>query len=238
MKNVLVFRHARSEGPGYLADWLDRRGIAHRLIAVDEGGAVPRDPAGARALVFMGGPMSANDPLPWIEEELELIRRALASGIPVLGHCLGAQLLARAAGGSVHRNPEKEIGWFPVRIAPTAEAAEAVARGWLPAAAEVFHWHGETFTLPAGASWLMQSDACLHQVFAVAGGLGVQFHVEMTAPMVRAWARSGAGEIRDAVAVGNRAVQDPRAMCERLAARVAALHRAADALYAAWLGGS
>lgn len=235
MRKVFVFRHAPSEGPGYLAEWLDRRGVAHELIAVDEGAAVPRDPREAGALVFMGGPMSANDPLPWIADELALIRRARDLEVPVLGHCLGAQLIAKALGGCVSRCAEKEIGWFPVRAAPTAAAADAVAEGWLPESFEAFHWHGESVTLPPASAWLMRSDACAHQAFSVARCLGLQFHVEMTASMVRAWAREGRAEVDAARAAGHCPVEDPRSMLVRLAERIGALHRVADGLYGAWL---
>ena len=230
MKPVLVVRHTPGEGPGYLADWLTAQGAASELLAIDEGAALPASPDGHAALVFMGGPMSVNDPLPWIAEALALIRRAHGAGIPVLGHCLGAQLLAKALGGRVASNPVPEIGWLPVEVARTPEAAAAVAAGWLPAAFEAFHWHGETFSLPDGAAWLLRSADCPHQAFALGRSLGLQFHVEMTAPMVRAWAESGAEEL----AAPSATVQDARAMTARLDERIAALHAVADAIYSRW----
>ena len=230
MKPVLIVRHAPSEGPGTFAEWLDARGVPWELLAVDAGGALPARPDGHAALVLMGGPMSANDSLPWVSDALALIRRAHAAGVPVLGHCLGAQLLAKALGGQVLRNPVPEIGWLPVEAAPTREAAAAVAEGWLPAAFEAFHWHGETFSLPEGAAWLLRSAACSHQAFAIGRSLGLQCHVEMTAPMVRAWAASGADELAHPSAT----VQSAAAMTERLSERIAALHAVADALYARW----
>src|SRR5262245_55774807 len=114
MKPVAIFRHLAAEGPGHFVTYLTRRNVPWRLVRIDEGEAVPGDPAGFSGLVFMGGPMSANDRLPWIDEILALIRAAVASDVPVLGHCLGAQLMAKALGGEVTRNAVKEIGWGKV----------------------------------------------------------------------------------------------------------------------------
>src|SRR5512142_262305 len=110
MKPVAIFRHAASEGPGYLAEFLDEHQVPRQLICVDAHDPVPTDPEDYSGLVFMGGPMSVNDDLPWIGEELQLIRRAVGRDIPVLGHCLGGQLMARALGGAVVLNRYKEIG--------------------------------------------------------------------------------------------------------------------------------
>lgn len=116
MKPVAIFRHARTEGPGHFATFLDAHRIPWRIIATDDAQAVPADPAAFSGLAFMGGPMSVNDPLPWIAPTLDVIRRAIDAGIPVIGHCLGAQLISRALGGVVSRNPLKEIGWGEVTI--------------------------------------------------------------------------------------------------------------------------
>ncbi|MBT8419921.1 MAG: type 1 glutamine amidotransferase, partial [Gammaproteobacteria bacterium] len=125
-KPILVFRHIACEGPGYLGEVLDRKGIPYRLIRVDQGEEIPRLLNNTSALVFMGGPMSANDPLPWIEEEITLIQTAAKKKIPVLGHCLGGQLISKALGGSVTRNPVKEIGWHPVEV-----IAQAIDNPWV-----------------------------------------------------------------------------------------------------------
>src|SRR5688572_22529709 len=126
MNPVGIFRHARTEGPGYFATYLERRSIPWQLVALDEGAGVPRDPRRFSGLVFMGGPMSVNDELPWIIPVLELIREAVRKDVPVLGHCLGGQLMSKAFGGVVKANPVKEIGWGVVRVADNN-----VARTWL-----------------------------------------------------------------------------------------------------------
>ena len=126
MQPILIFRHAPHEGPGYLADYLDRRGLPHRLIRIDQGDPVPTSLDGIPGLVFMGGPMSVNDPLSWIPKVLNLIRQAVAADLPVLGHCLGGQLISKALGGVITKNPVKEIGWMPEQ-----EINTTAARDWL-----------------------------------------------------------------------------------------------------------
>ena len=122
MKPVAIFRHSATEGPGYFATYLDARRIPWRLLKIDAGDPVPVAPDAWAGLVFMGGPMSVNDVLPWVEDELALVRRAAAAGVPALGHCLGGQLIAKALGATVSRNPVKEIGWGQVTVSPGAEA--------------------------------------------------------------------------------------------------------------------
>src|SRR3954469_12381929 len=150
MKPVAIFRHAPTEGPGHFATYLERHKIPWRIIGVDNGEAVPPDPRAFSGLVFMGGPMSVNDDIPWIAPVLKLIRDSVAIDVPVLGHCLGGQLISKALGGTVSRNPVKEIGWGDVAVVETPDARE-----WFGHAALVFtsfRWHGETFTLPMGAA--------------------------------------------------------------------------------------
>ena len=124
MKPVVVFRHAPTEGPGYFATFLDEHRIAWRLVRLDAGEAVPAEASAFAGLAFMGGPMSANDDLPWTAPVLELMRDAARRGVPVIGHCLGGQLLAKALGGEVTRNPVKEIGWHRVEVEDSSEARE------------------------------------------------------------------------------------------------------------------
>jgi GMP synthase-like glutamine amidotransferase len=232
MKPVLVFRHIECEGPGYLGDFLAARGVPYRTIRIDAGEPVPARTDGISGLVFMGGPMSVNDPLPWVAQELALIRRAGAEGIPVLGHCLGAQLIAKALGAEVGANPVKEIGWHEITC--TDAAQRTGLRGRLPARFEGFHWHGETFALPPDAALLMQSAHCRHQAFLKDRALALQFHVEVTGAIVQSWCAEYRAEL--AQCAGRTAVQSAEEMTERLEGRIAELHRVADAVYDFWLG--
>jgi GMP synthase-like glutamine amidotransferase len=232
MKPVAVFRHSPTEGPGYFATYLDGRAVAWQLIEVDRGAAIPRDPDLFSGLVFMGGPMSVNDDLPWIAPELELIRRSVGEGVPVLGHCLGGQLMAKALGGVVGPNPVKEIGWGEVQVADNP-----VARHWFGpdlGRFETFHWHGETFTIPPGAVRIMGNRHCENQGFAIGKHLGMQCHVEMTEAMIRNWCETGAEEIERA---RSPAVQAPAAMEQGMQEKLAALKAVATRLYDRWAEG-
>jgi GMP synthase-like glutamine amidotransferase len=229
-RDILIFRHVRHEGPGYFAEFLARRGIPSRLVRVDQGDPVPESLDGVAGLVFMGGPMSVNDRLPWIAPVLTLIRKAADGNVPVLGHCLGGQLMARALGGRVTRNRVKEIGWLPVQAIDSP-----AARQWLNGLAprfEVFHWHGETFSdLPPGATPILRSRGCRHQAFVLGPHLAFQCHVEMTPELVRSWARAGGAEIARPSAT----VQSERRMRVNLVARTERLNRIADVFYERWI---
>lgn len=232
MKPIAIFRHAPSEGPGYFATFLDKNGTPWRLFKIDAGDAVPNDPHQFSGLAFMGGPMSVNDDLPWIPHSLELIRQAVAADIPVLGHCLGGQLMAKALGGTVGCNPVKEIGWGEVTVADSA-----TARTWFGEVKQfdAFHWHGETFSLPPGSELILSSPYCANQAFALGRHLGMQCHVEITAEMVREWYSLGADEV--AAASASPAVQGAAAAEADLARRVQALNAVSERLYRNWIGG-
>jgi GMP synthase-like glutamine amidotransferase len=232
MKPVAIFRASPSEGPGYFGTYLERRSIASRLVALDAGAPVPRDPRRFSGLVLMGGPMSVNDDLPWMMPALELVREAVRKDVPVLGHCLGGQLMSRAFGGTVRASAVREIGWGEVRVCDNG-----VAREWFGAAPafESFHWHGETFSIPPGATRVLENARCDNQAFAVGKHLGMQCHVEMTEALIRAWLESGADEIRKHAASAG--VQKPKDIERNIAERVAALHLVADRIYDRWTEG-
>ena len=229
MKPIAIFRHTRSEGPGYFASYLERRSLRWELIAIDEGEKLPKDARAYAGLVFMGGPMSANDPLPWVPAVLELIRNAVRSDVPLLGHCLGGQLMARALGGEVRANTYREIGWGAVQVQDNAVAGEWF--GDLPGF-DAFHWHGETFSTPPGGTRVLANAHCENQAFALGKHIGLQCHIEMTEELVRLWCRGGKEEIEQHAA--SPGVQ-PVAEIERdLAARIAGLQRIADRVYDKW----
>lgn len=232
MKPVAIFRHALTEGPGYFATFLQHHGIPWVLIKVDEGQPLPHQVPDYSGLVFMGGPMSVNDDLPWIRQEFELIREAVQREIPVLGHCLGGQLMAKALGGEVRKNPVKEIGWGEVKVEDNP-----AAKSWLGDAPNTFlsfHWHGETFTLPPGAARILSSQWCENQAFALGRHLGLQCHMEMTPELIKSWCETGAREI---AANKGPSVQTAQAMQSDLENRVQQLQRIADKLYNQWVKG-
>ena len=232
MKPVAIFRASPTEGPGYFATYLERRGIAWQLVALDAGERVPRDARKYSGLVFMGGPMSVNDELSWIAPALELARDAVRKDVPLLGHCLGGQLISKALGGKVAAAPVKEIGWGEVRVADNE-----VAREWLGDVQSFlsFHWHGETFTIPPGATRVMENPHCANQAFALGKHFGMQCHVEMTEELVESWLSSGAEEI--AASRKSPAVQEPDEITRELAPRLTALHEVANRIYDRWTEG-
>lgn len=173
-----VLQHVPFEGLGSIHAWLDARNArlsttsffeeSWSLPAVDE----------LDLLIVMGGPMSVNDEevYPWLKDEKRFILEAIRANVPVLGICLGAQLIASALGARVYPGPQKEIGWFTVRAVETNDTAFPFPESVTP-----FHWHGETFDLPPGAAHLAESDACKHQAFQIgAKVIGLQFHLETT----------------------------------------------------------
>jgi GMP synthase-like glutamine amidotransferase len=232
MKPVAIFRASQTEGPGYFASALDKRGIPWQVIKLDAGDSVPRDARKYSGLVFMGGPMSVNDALPWIAPALELARDAVRKDVPLLGHCLGGQLMAKALGGAVTKNPVKEIGWGEVRIADNE-----VAREWVGDVQqfESFHWHGETFTIPPGGTRVMENAHCANQAFALGKHFGMQCHVEMTRELIESWLAGGAGEIAESRA--SPGVQDPAEIRRDMEARLAQLNEIANRIYERWLEG-
>lgn len=230
MKSVAIFRFSPIEGPGYFATFLDNNHIPWQLICIDQGDCLPVNINSFSGLVLMGGPMSVNDSLSWIEPLLALIEQAVAHDVPVLGHCLGGQLMSKALGGIVEASPIKELGWGKVSVADNS-----VGREWLGDLKEFesFHWHGETFSLPAGAALLLSSAYCQNQAFTVGIHLGMQCHVEMTEEMVRNWSKVNAAEI--AQNLTSPAVQSVDAMQTNLKSRVSILNTIADRLYGKWI---
>jgi GMP synthase-like glutamine amidotransferase len=232
MKPVAIFRYSDTEGPGYFATYLDGRGIAWRIVKIDAGEAVPSDPKAFSGMVFMGGPMSVNDDLPWLPPMLNLIRAGAEADVPLLGHCLGGQLMAKAMGGVVSRNPVKEIGWGEISVADNA-----LARRWFGYARPAFlsfHWHGETFTIPPRAQCVLSNAYCENQAFAIGKHLGMQCHVEMTPEMIASWCESGAHDIARSKSPAVQSVEEIRTDLER---RLASLHRVADGVYEHWVTG-
>ena len=232
MKPVAIFRHAPTEGPGYFADFLDQKTIPWQLIRIDQGDTLPATAEDFSGLVFMGGPMSVNDDLPWIPPVLSLIREAMAKDIPVLGHCLGGQLMAKAMGGAVGRNPVKEIGWGELTVPNDDEA-----RRWFGATQHFlgFHWHGETFSIPPGAMPVLSSAYCANQAFTMDKHLGFQCHIEMTAEMVRTWCDVGAEEVE--ASASSPGVQPIAEIVAQLDTRIPELNAIAASVYEVWIRG-
>ena len=185
----------------------------------------------------MGGPMSVNDDLPWIAPELALIRLAIAADMPVIGHCLGGQLMSLALGGEVTRNPVKEIGWGRVQATETS-----AARHWLGDAQsfDAYQWHGETFSLPKGAVRILGGEYCSNQAYVLGphGGihLGMQFHIEMTEALIREWNKDWADEC-DITKPLPPSVQTTECQLSDMSQALPIMRNVADRLYDIWTQG-
>jgi GMP synthase-like glutamine amidotransferase len=234
LKPVAIFRYARTEGAGHFATFLSEHGLLFQLIRLDEGEPVPESCDDFSGLGFMGGPMSANDELPWTQPVLELMRCAASEGVPVIGHCLGGQMLSRALGGVVTLNPVKEIGWVPVTI-----EKGGLAREWFGGLERftTFQWHQDTFSIPPGGERILTGKHCPNQAYVVDGRhLGMQCHVEVTAEMIDTWCSIGIDDIDEAIGKSP-AVQDALTIRSEMPKNLPTLTATATRLYTRWIEG-
>ncbi len=189
-------QHVPFEGLGSIQRWLDEAGYQISGTRFFASALLP-DSADLDLLIVMGGPMSVHDECQyaWLKEEKRFIKAMIDGGKPLLGVCLGAQLIADVLGARVYKNREREIGWFPIQGLASGDAD----RFSFPPSVPVFHWHGETFELPAGAVHLAQSRACTHQAYQVGNSvMGLQFHLEMTPESVQSILTHGRHELTPA----------------------------------------
>lgn len=223
-----IFQHVPFEGPGSIADWLQAQGATTHYTHFHVDPVLP-SLAEVDLLVIMGGPMSVNDAaaLPWLADEKRFIAEAIAAGKAVVGICLGAQLIAAALGSRIYPGLQKEIGWFDIVARPVMDHEQHLLR--LPETTRVFHWHGETFAIPEGATRLAGSSGCANQVFQYGKRVvGLQCHLETTPASARAIVQGCAEELEHAQ--GGRFVQDaasilnePAATCDRMNAAMNAV---------------
>ena len=238
MKPLIIFRFLAHECPGYLGDFLSAQNLTWQLIKVDEGEPLPSSILDYSGMVLMGGLMSVNDDLPWMTSLLALIREACDHDIPLLGHCLGGQLMSKALGAKVTKNSTaagnqvKEIGWGEVTV-----SKNETAKNWFGniETFNAFHWHGETFALPQGAIHLLASPYCQNQAWSKGKHLAFQTHIEMTAEMVQKWCEEGEKEIRESAS--SAAVQQVDAMQQELPLHCFFLQKVAKQVYTQWIQG-
>lgn len=231
MKPILIRQHLNADGPAYLVTWLRRRAWPHRVVNAQSGKSFPDDMGDYSALAILGGEMSANDPLPSLQRAEALILVAMARNRPVIGHCLGGQLMARALGARVGPSAAPEIGWQRLTVENHDEAL-----AWFGQVGQrhVFQWHGEAFELPAGATRLAGSDACVHQAFAIGPHLAMQIHVELDEEKLRRWSTV---DSPGTVALQRRfaTVQSGPEMVEAMAVHLDAQQALANRIYQRWI---
>jgi GMP synthase (glutamine-hydrolysing) len=227
MKPIAIFQHDPLQRPGYLLEFLDELAIPSRVIHPSEGDDVPRSARFFSGIALLGSDASVNDSAPWIGRELRLAGDAIACDIPVLGHCFGGQLMARALGATVQRNAFANIGWSSLRPTPAGRRIFGNV-----AQVHAFNWHYESFAIPQGATRTLFGEHCLNKGFVFGKHLAFQGHFEVTEDIVRAWSDTHGAELAKAQGP---AVQHRSEILMCLPERVAAVHVAARSAYAAWL---
>jgi GMP synthase (glutamine-hydrolysing) len=206
---VLVLQHHPVENLGVIAEALASAALAWQYVRAFAGQPIPSDMKGAGGLVIMGGPMGVyeQDRYPFLREEMRLIEAAIKQGKPVLGVCLGSQLLAATLGAKVTKGPGREIGWYPVRQR-TAARDDRLFRD-VPQSFVALHWHGDVFEFPAGAVALASSDKTECQAFRYGDkAYGLVFHIESTAEIVAGMVGAFAAELEEAAVDGEKIAAD------------------------------
>lgn len=214
---ILAIKHVDCEGLGLWEDFCREAGVAVDVVALHRGDPLP-SPDRYHAVISLGGPMNVYQErtYPFLKVEDRFIRQTLCEDVPFLGICLGGQLLAKAVGGLVMQNAEKEIGWHPITL--DARAQDDPLFAGLSESFTVFQWHADTFHPPVGGVRLATSPACRNQAFRFGGNAyALQFHPEVTPPMIEEWAREYRADLGD-LANLERTLEEASAQCEKLQA--------------------
>ncbi|TFG38502.1 MAG: type 1 glutamine amidotransferase [Syntrophobacterales bacterium] len=187
IEKTLIITHVESEGPGTLGEFLASQKIDITRVNLSQGEVLPKDPLEYDAIITMGGPIGVHDGdrSPFLNEEIIFLRKAIEYSVPLLGICLGAQLIARACDAWVRKANKKELGWKNVFI--TEEGKKDMLFQGIPEVISVFQWHEDTFDIPQGATFLATGWNCENQAFRYGNAFGLQFHVEVTREMLYEW---------------------------------------------------
>jgi len=203
---TLVIMHAASEGPGTLGTFLESVAAKIFTARLYAGDRLPPDPRLCDAIISMGGPMNVyeEDVYSFLRDETLFLQKAILFGVPVLGICLGAQMIAKATGALVIKSPQKEVGWGKVALTSQGRR-DPLFRG-LPKVLNVFQWHEDMFEIPDGGELLATSGPCPHQAFRYRTAVGLQFHVEVTEEILSDWFEDSAQH--EEVIAGFRLLED------------------------------
>ena len=190
LKKVLSVQNIACESLGTLEDLLEADGFTIETVNAQTD-RIP-DAAGYSAVIILGGPMAVYDDFPYLQKEQEMVRGAVKNDIPVLGICLGSQLIAQAMGGRVYKGAKKELGWH--EVSPTSEGVKGLFAG-AGKTIRVFQWHGDTYDLPPNATVFARSDL-YPQAFKIGSAIGVQFHLEVDEALIKLWMKEYESEVR------------------------------------------
>lgn len=229
LKPIRIFSHVACEHPGYLCEYLERRNICYEKRYIEQVESILEWIDDVSGLVFLGSPVSVNDPLPWIARELELIRLAFKAGVPILGICFGGQLISKALGGEVNSVSMMQIGWHRTTLSKYAKELFK-NRGALNSF-YAFEWHGDTFSLPEGALPLFNGDCIKNQGFLYKNCIALQFHPEITKSMVHEWLERYVGCLKKP----NKCIQSKEQVLENIGECLAQQRIVADLVFDWWL---
>jgi len=191
LHKILSIQNIACETLGTLEQMFGQDGFEIEKINAQTG-TIPASSKGYGAIVILGGPMAVYDNLPYLQREQELIRDAIKNDVPVLGVCLGSQLIAQAAGGRVYKGKKKEIGWNSVYVTPAS--SNDIFRGVTDKTIRVFQWHGDTYDLPSNAKMLAYTDL-YPQAFRIGSAVGIQFHLEVDRNLIESWMKEYSAEV-------------------------------------------
>lgn len=231
MKPVLILQHQVPENAAYLATWLDQRNIPYVICNAGAGDEFDSSIDPYSALAVMGGGMSANDALMSNRQAEILILQAVLRNIPVIGHCLGGQLMSRALGGTITASPKPEIGWQPISYESSPLVQQWFGSDPTPT---VIHWHYDAFSVPSGATLLAKSDACPNQAWCMGPHLAMQFHIEINEEKIHRWVNDDDPKWTSARQHYD-TVQDKIAMLNGIPYYLAQHQATADHIYTHWL---
>jgi len=232
MKPVLILQHQTAEHPAYLTEWLAKHEYPYQVFNAAAGSNFPASMDDYSALAVLGGSMSANDPLLSNRQAEILILQAMRLDRPVIGHCLGGQLMTRAVGSTVGPSPEPEIGWQPIDYAD-----DPLVEHWFGhrPAPRVIQWHGESFAIPPGAVRLASSSACPNQAWALGQKfLAMQFHIEINEKKAREWA-ADTDPAWTALQARSSSVQSSQEIISGIDNHLAQHQAMADHVYSQWI---
>jgi len=232
MLPIAIVQHVANDGPSFFATWCAENDLPFQVFEMHKAATLPADMQGHSGLCILGGPMSANDPLPYFPPLFDRIRECVAKDKPLIGHCLGGQLISRALGGTVQASAHAEIGWS------TLQATDAtLAQEWFGPGPDyvLFQWHGESFSIPPGARQVLQGQHCHNQAYLLGRlHLGMQFHCEVDAPKVRDWLLEGHQEMSES---NSPAVQQAQDVLSTLSEDTVASQALASHIYSRWAQG-